>query len=80
MSNTASMTPYAAAKIANAALVEAGIAKVLPPQMFYNYTSARIRAGKQPFIECDADGKVTAAGLAKWLETYVAKQKVLAQA
>jgi hypothetical protein len=67
------MTPYAAAKVANAVLLARGIDKVLPPQMFYNYTSARIRTGKAPFIACDANGKITTAGLTTWTEKYIAK-------
>jgi hypothetical protein len=71
-----SMTPYAAAKIVNAALLEANVEKVIPPQMMYNYTTARIRKGKAPFIKTDAEGRITEAGLAEWLEKYLAKQGV----
>lgn len=70
------MTPYAAAKVVNAALKEAGVEKTLPPQMFYNYTSARIRAGRAPFIECNEEGKITEEGLKKWMGKYLAKQGV----
>jgi hypothetical protein len=64
-----SMTPYAAAKIANAALESAGVEKVLPPQMFYTY------AKKDYIANVTVDGKkrITEEGLAKWLEGYVAK-------
>lgn len=68
-----SMTPYAACKIVNKALEEAGIDKQLPPQMFYNYTSAQLRKGKKPLITCDSDGKITETGLAAWLEKYITK-------
>lgn len=74
--NAASMTPYAAAKVANAALAAAGVDKVLPPQMFYNYTSARIRKGKAPFIPVDAEGRITVEGLQGWLAKYLVKQGV----
>jgi hypothetical protein len=73
-----SMTPYAASKIVNAALAEAGVDKVLPAQMFYNYTSARTRKGKAALIAVDENGKITEAGLAAWLEKYLAKQVVSA--
>ena len=70
MSNKAqTMTPYAAAKIANAELVEAGIEKVLPPQMFYTYT-------KKGYIEStEVAGKrvVTRVQLDKWLKGYIQK-------
>ena len=76
MSNSSAMTPYAAAKVVNATLLKAGVEKVIPPQMMYNYTSARLRKGKAPFIECDAEGKITQEGLTKWLKVYLAKQGV----
>jgi hypothetical protein len=78
MSTTTAVTPYAAAKFVNAKLAEAGIEKVLPPQMFYNYTTARIRAGKAPLIPCDADGRITPDGLAAWYTKYSAKLTVTA--
>lgn len=71
-----SYTPYAAAKIVNGALEEAGLDKRIPPQMMYNYTSARLRAGKNPLIATDADGKITEEGLRTWLVKYLAKQGV----
>jgi hypothetical protein len=70
------LTPYAAAKLVNAALIEAGIEKVLPPQMFYNYTTARVNKGKTPLIPTtEVDGKIFIADtdLAVWLQKYVAK-------
>ena len=67
------MTPYAASKLINAQLLEEGFEKVLPPQMFYNYTTAQIRKGKKPMIECAKDGRITASGLAAWYEKYTAK-------
>jgi hypothetical protein len=67
-------TPYAAAKVVNAALAEAGIAKPIPPQMMYNYTIARIKDGKAPFIEWNEKDGVVRESLEKWIVTYVAKR------
>jgi hypothetical protein len=67
-------TPYAAAKFVNAKLEEAGLTKRIPPQMMYNYTKARIAAGKAPFIAFDEKKGVDQADLEKWTEAYVAKQ------
>ena len=83
MSKQQLFTPYAAAGIVNAALAEAGVEKTLPPQMLYNYTTARIRAGKAPLIETvEKDGRVmiTEAGLGAWLTKYLAKQGVTTEA
>jgi len=80
MSNTTitSVSPYKAAGIVNKLLLDAGVEKVLPPQMFYNYTTARVRAGKNSFIEVVevSEGKyeITLEGLNKWFEGYLAKQ------
>jgi hypothetical protein len=74
-----SVSPYAAAKIANAALLEAGVNKVLPAQMFYNYTTARIRAGKAsliPTVEVGGKVEITLEGLTAWLGKYLPKQGV----
>lgn len=68
-----SLTPYAACKIVNTLLEEAGVDKQLPPQMFYNYTTARINKGKAPFIEVDENNKITEEGLKTWAEKYLAK-------
>jgi hypothetical protein len=80
-------TPYRAATIVNAILSEkdivytetakghkAGDPKVLPTQMFYNYTTARLRQGKTSFIEVDNEGRITEEGLQKWLSNYLVKQ------
>lgn len=70
-------SPYQAAKVVNKVLEEKGIEKILPPQMFYNYTTARIRSGKAPLIETvEVEGKVRIKeeALTKWIEKYVAKQ------
>lgn len=68
------LTGYAASKIINEVLVAANLPQI-PPQMVYNYTSARIRAGKSPFIECDADGHPTPEGVNKWLAKYISKKQ-----
>ena len=77
------ITPYQASKVVNEWLKNDGIEKVLPPQMFYNYTAARIAKGKTPLIPCfqdEATGKVTLTteGLEAWYETYSKKAKALA--
>lgn len=75
MSNTAtSVTPYAAAKLVNAALEAAHLSKRIPPQMMYNYTTARVNKGKAPFIQVDEKGLVLVSSLNEWIEKYVAKQ------
>jgi hypothetical protein len=68
------MTPYAAAKLVNAALEEAGLSKRIPPQMMYNYTKARVNAGKAPFIAFDEKKGVDPKSLEEWTKKYVAKQ------
>lgn len=70
-------TAYRASQIVNIALENAKIDKVLPPQMFYNYTSGRINKGKAPLIEC-VDGKITEDGLGRWLTRYLEKHGVKA--
>ena len=74
-----SMTPYAAAKIVNAALKEYGIidpktdeTKVIPPQMMYTYA-------KKSYIGTDESGKITDEGLQVWLVKYLQKQGVTFQ-
>jgi hypothetical protein len=67
-------TPYAAAKSVNAALEEAGLTKRIPPQMMYNYTSARVAAGKAPFIAWTAEDGIDREDLERWTTAYVAKQ------
>jgi hypothetical protein len=59
------MTAYQFAKAVNAALVEAGIAKVLPPQMFYTYY-------KKDFIKVEDRN---AEGAAKWVAKYIKKHE-----
>lgn len=59
------MTAYQFAKAVNAALAEAGFAKVLPPQMFYTYY-------KKDFIKADARN---AEGAAAWVAKYIKKHE-----
>jgi hypothetical protein len=82
-----SLTAFAAAKIVNAALIEAGLTKQIPPQMVYNYTTARVRKGQKPLIptvQVKVDGKdtthVQVEGLTAWIKRYVAKQVAIAGA
>ena len=63
------MTPYAAAKVANKALENAGVEKVLPPQMFYTY----VKKGYITGTEVDGKLRVTDDNLRTWLEGYIAK-------
>jgi hypothetical protein len=59
------MTAYGFAKVVNAALVEAGKAKVLPPQMFYTYF-------KKGFIKVEARNE---AGAKEWAAAYIKKHE-----
>ena len=71
-------SPYQAAKLINAVLAEANLPSI-PPQMMYNYTTARIKAGKATLIgTVVVDGKVyvTEQGLNEWLAKYLAKKGV----
>jgi hypothetical protein len=74
MSNNTLLSPYGAAKLVNAALKEAGLSTVIPPQMMYNYTTARVNAGKAPFIKWDAKTGVDRDDLERWTKAYVAKK------
>lgn len=60
------LSPYACAKIVNAALAERGVEKVLPPQMFYTYV-------KKAYIETTDKKKVSMVNLQVWFEKYFAK-------
>ena len=77
---TAEFTPYGAAKLANTVLAEmfaeAGAEfKPLPPQMFYNYTTARMNKGQKPLIPMNgAAGKIVLSDLQAWIEKYAAKK------
>ena len=67
------VTGYAASKVVNIVLAENNIAPI-PPQMVYNYTTARVRAGKVPLIPIDADNKIDLADLEVWVTKYVEKK------
>lgn len=69
------VTPWQAAKIVNARLTEEGF-KVVPPQMLYNYTTARLNAGKVPFIAYTRESGIDLESLQVWLDKYVAKKKL----
>ena len=71
------VTPYAAAKIVNAALAEAGIDKHIPPQMVYNYTTARVRKGKSPLggLVMNDEGKVSLDSVQAWASKMITKAK-----
>ena len=68
------VTAYRAAKIVNERLTELNL-KNIPTQMIYNYTTARVNAGKKPFIEESDAGMVVIDSLNAWLEKYVAKKQ-----
>ena len=74
-STTAAFTPYGAAKFVNQVLTEAGLPSI-PPQMMYNYTTARLNKGKAPLIKCDAGGAITLESLLEWLAKYLEKKGV----
>lgn len=70
------MTPYKAAKYVNSKLDEADLPNI-PPQMMYNYTSARLNAGKKPLIKFDLERGVDQEDLEMWTEKYISKKKAL---
>ena len=76
---SAAFTPYGAAKFVNQVLTEAGLPSI-PPQMMYNYTTARLNKGKAPLIQTDEKGLVVVSALNEWIEKYVAKQVAAAVA
>lgn len=62
---TATLSPYACAKIVNAELKNLNIEKTLPPQMFYTYVN-------KGYIK-SADKKVALEDLQTWFVAYVQK-------
>ena len=74
MTENTVFTPYAAAKVVNAALKEAGLTNTIPPQMMYNYTTARVAKGKAPLIKFDAKKGVDRADLDRWVKAYIEKK------
>ena len=67
------LTPYKAAKFVNEKLTEAGL-KNIPPQMMYNYTTARLNADKEPLIKYTLEGGVDVKSLDEWTAKYIAKK------
>lgn len=75
MSNTTThISPYLAAKRVNVALAEAGVESTIPPQMMYNYTTAKVRAGKKPLIEFDVEKGIVVKDFERWLKSYIEKK------
>ena len=70
---SAILTPYAAWKIANAAILEAGL-KGIPSQMLYNYTSGKLNKGERPLIAFTHEGGVDREDLQRWLKAYLTKK------
>jgi len=75
MNDSKITTPYSAAKYVNEELkkVDENF-KPIPPQMMYNYTIARVRGGKEPFIKWDEKKGVDIESLKEWTTKYVAKR------
>lgn len=67
------VTPYAASKLVNAILDENNI-KRIPPQMMYNYTTAKVNAGKNPLIAFTIEKGVEVKDLERWTKKYVEKK------
>lgn len=72
-------SPYKAAKVVNEWLLEDGVEKVLPPQMFYNYTTARVNKGKDPLIKTDDGKTINETDLREWYTKYTARVAKLAE-
>lgn len=77
-----SVSAYVAAKAVNEVLKNKGILnkegtgiKQLPPQMFYNYTTSRIKKGQKPLIECDSEGRILVSALKEWTKKYLQKME-----
>lgn len=79
---TGEVTCYEFHKIVNARLESEGILnqkgaiKRIPPQMIYNYTIARVREGKVPFIPIQSNGLIKLEDGLVWLEKYISKKKL----
>jgi len=70
------LSPYQAAQKVNV-ILEAASLPLIPSQMMYNYTSAKVRAGKTPLIPVvEKDGRtyITSEALEAWVTKYVAKK------
>jgi hypothetical protein len=77
-STTSNLTPYGASVLANTRFKEEGI-NPIPPQMMYNYTTAKLRAGKNPLIKFSPETGVDRVDFERWLERYVAKKNASVQ-
>jgi hypothetical protein len=73
MSENNVFTPYAASVLANAALKAAGLPPI-PSQMMYNYTTAKLRAGKKPLIAYTPEAGVDRTDFDRWLKSYLTKK------
>jgi len=71
----ANITPYECAKLANQRFSEEGLPSI-PPQMMYNYTTAKVRAGKNPVggLVVTPEGLVTRESFQSWVDRYVTKK------
>jgi hypothetical protein len=67
-------TPYAAHKIVNNTLKAAGFDFSIPPQMMYNYTSGKVKAGKKPLIKFDSKNGIDKEDFERWLGSYMSKK------
>jgi hypothetical protein len=67
----APVSPYGAAKIVNKWLSDKGVAKELPPQMFYTYTKPN-KKGKT-YIPVNKERKITIEDLRAWFDGYYNK-------
>jgi hypothetical protein len=68
------VTPYQAAKLVNVLLEADGFAKILPAQMFYNYTKGQTKKEKKPMIDYDLEtGKISTEVLQAWYIKYTTK-------
>jgi hypothetical protein len=64
------ITCYQSAILVNNWLLELGINKVIPTQMIYNYTTARINKGLNPFIVMNEKTKrIKISDLRNWFDS-----------
>lgn len=66
------VTPYKASVLVNQVLEPLNL-NPIPPQMMYNYTTARVNKGKTPFIPITPKG-ILLQDLNEWVAKYVAKK------
>jgi hypothetical protein len=70
---TAFLKPYQAVKMVNERLDEVGLPGIRP-QMAYNYTSARLNQGKEPYWGYTNERGVDLEVTSEWTEKYIAKK------